>query len=47
MWILISPLYSIISMHFLYTVFYTFPEVLTRRICLVGDHSLNSRDHTV
>ena len=27
-------LYPNISMHFLHTVLYTFPEVLTRRICL-------------
>ena len=28
------PLHSIISMHILYTVLYTFPKVLTKRICL-------------
>ena len=27
-------LYPNINMHFLHTVLYTFPEVLTRRICL-------------
>ena len=30
----IKPLHSNISMHILHTVLYTFPNVLTRRICL-------------
>ena len=29
-----NPLHPIISMHILYTVLYTFPNVLARRICL-------------
>ena len=29
-----NPLHPIISMHILHTVLYTFPVVLTRRICL-------------
>ena len=47
---LIIPLQPNISMHILHTVLYTFPEVLTGRICLkikallVGDHFLDSRD---
>ena len=31
---LINPLYPNISSHILRTVLYTFPELLTRRICL-------------
>ena len=41
----IKPLHPNISMHILYTVLYTNPKVLTRRICLtiksfliIGDH---------
>ena len=30
----INPLYPNISIHILHTVLYTFPKVLTRRICL-------------
>ena len=30
---LINPLHPNISLHILYTVLYTFPKVLTRRIC--------------
>ena len=29
-----NPLYPNINMHIFYTVIYTFPKVLTRRICL-------------
>ena len=42
-----------ISMHILYTVLYTFPKKLTKRICLVvksffiGDHFLYSCDPNV
>ena len=32
--ILVNPLHPNISMHILHTVLYTFPKVLTRRICL-------------
>ena len=45
--------YPNISMHILHTVLYTFPKVLTRRICLpikaspIGDHFLNSHDLNV
>ena len=31
---LFNPLHPNISMHILHTVLYTFPKVLTRRICL-------------
>ena len=31
---LVNPLHPNISLHILYTVLYTFPKVLTRRICL-------------
>ena len=31
---LFNPLHSNISMHILHTFIYTFPKVLTRRICL-------------
>ena len=31
----LNPLHLKISMHILYTVFYTFPKVLTRRFCLI------------
>ena len=31
---LFNPLHPKISMHILHTVLYTFPKVLTRRICL-------------
>ena len=47
---LFNPLNSIISIHILHTVLYTFTKVLTRRICLrsrfslVGDHFLFSHD---
>ena len=45
-----NPLHPNISIHSLYTFLYTFPLVLTRRICLaikaslVGDHLLYSYD---
>ena len=42
---ILNPLHPNISMHILHTVLYTFPKMLTRRICLtiksfliVGDH---------
>ena len=31
---MMSPLNHTISLHILHTVLYTFPKVLTRRICL-------------
>ena len=31
----VDPLHPNIIMHILHTVLYTFPEVLTRRICLL------------
>ena len=34
---LFNPLHPNISMHILLTVLYTFPRVLTRRICLTVD----------
>ena len=43
-----NPLHPNISMHILHTILYTFPKVLTRRICLPikrlvpGDHFLYS-----
>ena len=46
----LNPLYPSISKHILHTVLYTFPEVLTRRFCLlnkasfVGNHFLHSHD---
>ena len=49
----VSPLHPTISMHILRTVLYTFPKVLTGRICLAitlflgGDHFLYSSDHNV
>ena len=33
-WMLFNPLYPNISTHILHTVLFTFPKVLTRRICL-------------
>ena len=33
--IYLNPLHPKIIMHILHTVFYTFPKVLTRRICLI------------
>ena len=49
-----NPSHPNLSMHILYTVLYSFPQALTRRICLtinkaslVGDHFLYSRDVTV
>ena len=45
-----NPLHPNISIHSLYTLLYTFPLVLTMRICLaikaslVGDHLLDSYD---
>ena len=30
----VNPLHPNISMHILHTVFFTYPKVLTRRICL-------------
>ena len=47
---LINPLHFTISLHICQTVLYTFPKVLTRRICLtikasqIGDHFLYSHD---
>ena len=48
---LFNPLHPNISMHILHTVLYTFPKVLTRRICLtvksfflLGDHLPHSHD---
>ena len=49
----INPLHPNISMHILHTVLYTFPEALTRRICLKicslksWCHFLDSRDLNV
>ena len=51
--VIINPLHPSISGHILHTVLYTFPKVLTRRICLtikasqVGDHFLYSHDLNV
>ena len=49
-----NPSHPNLSMHILYTVLYSFPQALTRRICLtikkaslVGNHFLYSRDVTV
>ena len=39
-----NPLHPNISMHILHTVLYTFLKVLTRRICLTIENSLNG-DH--
>ena len=39
----INPLHPNIKMHILHTVFYTFPKVVVRRICLsCWDHFLYS-----
>ena len=49
----LNPLYPSISKHILHTALYTFPEVLTRRFCLlnkasfVGNHFLHSHDLNV
>ena len=49
----LNPLHTNISIQFLPTVLYTFPMVLTKRICLtikasqVGDHFLYSHDLNV
>ena len=46
----INPLHPNISIHILHTLLYTFPLILTRRICLtikaslVGNHFPNSHD---
>ena len=53
--ILVNPLHPNISIHFLHTVLYTFPMILTKRICLtiksffscIGDHFLYSHDLNV
>ena len=36
-----NPLHPNISMHILHTVLYTFPNVLTRRICLTIEKFFN------
>ena len=49
----VNPLHHNISMQILHTVLYTFPKVLTRRICFPikklfpRDHFLYSHDLTV
>ena len=49
-WVFINPSHPNIILHILYTLLYTFPKVLTRRICIViknffsCDHLLYSHD---